>query len=164
MADPVAYLKGIYATAEAGNCSGFLKKVAKDLGILGPGKAIPEDRANGIIKFIYDRRDFWDYVGKGSTDGLAAANQAAKGYLVVAVLKGEEHSDHRDAGHVAIVLPPPLIGLYPRVICSGGKYGTSDGSKAVYTQGSKGVWSSGLSSQQAQFWFIRGKRAPIFET
>jgi len=23
---------------------------------------------------------------------------------------------------------------------------------------------SGLSSQQAQFWFIRGKRAPIFET
>lgn len=141
MADPVAYLKGIYATAEAGNCSGFLKKVAKDLGILGTDKAVPEDRANGIIKFIYEQPKYWEYVGKGSANGLAAANEAAKGYLVVAVLKGEEHSDRRDAGHVAIVLPPPMIDVYPRVICSGGKDGTSDGSKAVYTKGSKGVWS-----------------------
>jgi hypothetical protein len=141
MADPVVYLKDIYATAEAGNCSGFLKKVAEKLGILGAGKAIPNDRANGIIKFIYEQAEHWEYVGKGSINGMAAANEAAKGYLVVAVLKGEEHSDRREAGHVAIVLPPPLIDVYPRVICSGGQYGTSDGSKAVYTKGGKGVWT-----------------------
>src|SRR4051794_17108828 len=104
MADPVAYLKGIYATAEVGNCSGFLKKVADDLGILGPGKAIPEDRANQIIAFIYEHRDHWEYVGEGATEGLKAANAAAEGYLVVAALKGAEHTDKRDAGHVAIVL------------------------------------------------------------
>src|SRR2546428_3120935 len=132
MADPVQFFKGIYGTAEAGNCSGFLEKVAKELGILGADKAIPDDRANQIIEYVGSHPAFWTYIGVGETDGLKAATEAGKGYLVVAVLKGSEHSDHREAGHVAIVLPPPTIDRYPRVICSGGKYGTSDGSKAVY--------------------------------
>ena len=142
MSDPVQFLKGIYATAEVGNCSGFLKKVAKELGILGANKAIPEDRANQIIEFISSHPDFWEYVGVGKKEGLKAATEASKGYFVVAVLKGSEHSDHREAGHVAIVLPPPMIDVYPRVICSGGKYGSSDGSKAVYTPMVYGVWTA----------------------
>jgi hypothetical protein len=77
----------------------------------------------------------------GAEDGQKAANEAAKGYLVVAVLKGADHSDHREAGHVAIVLPPPTLDRYPYVICSGGKAGTSDGSKAVYTPKVGGVWT-----------------------
>ena len=140
MADPVTFLKGIYATAEVGNCSGFLKQVAKELGILGVDKAVPEDRANQIIEYISSRSEFWTYIGVGKTDGVKAATEASKGYFVVAVLKGSEHSDHREAGHVAIVLPPPTLDLYPYVICSGGKYGSSDGSKAVYTPKVFGVW------------------------
>jgi hypothetical protein len=141
MGNPVTFLKGIYATSEAGNCSGFLKKVAKELGILGPNKAIPEDRANQIIEYIGSHSDVWKYIGKGETDGVKAANEAGKGYLVVAVLKGSEHTDHREAGHVAIILPPPTLDKYPYIICSGGKWGTSDGSKAVYTPKVGGVWT-----------------------
>ena len=141
MSDPVTFLKGIYATAEPGNCSGFMKKVAKELGILGAGKAVPEDRANAIIEFISSHSEFWTYIGVGNKDGVKAAAEAGKGYLVVAVLKGADHSDHLDAGHVAFVLPVPTLDVYPYIICSGGKGGTSDGSKAVYTPKVGGVWT-----------------------
>jgi hypothetical protein len=141
MGDPVAFLKDIYKTTEPGNCSGFLKKVADTLGILGPNKAVPDDRANPIIESIGSHPASWSYIGKGDADGVKAATEAGKGYLVVAVLKGAEHSDHREAGHVAIVLPLPTLDRYPYVICSGGKAGSSDGSKAVYTPKVGGVWS-----------------------
>ena len=39
------------------------------------------------------------------------------------------------------MLPPPTLNRYPYIICSGGKFGTSDGSKAVYTPNIGGVWT-----------------------
>jgi len=91
-----------------------------------------EGRANDIIDFISAN---W----KSVPTGAMAAIEAGKGLLVVAVLKGQDHADKRDEGHVAIVLPGPLQakgrgetgGTYPLVWCAGGKTGKSDGTRTV---------------------------------
>ena len=108
------------------NCSGFLKQVAKEQGITLEG------RANDIIEFI---KTHWELVPTAAL----AAQAAADGSFVIALLSGPEHADHRDHGHVAVVLPGPLQvrgsgetgGAYPLVWCAGGKGGKSDGTKTV---------------------------------
>lgn len=109
------------------NCSGFLRNVAKNFDIKGLDSV-----ANGQIEYIMTS---WESI---PTVALAA-DEAAKGWFVVAVLRGSEHADHRDDGHVAIVLPGPLQvrgsgdtgGAYPFVWCAGGKGGQSDGTRTV---------------------------------
>ena len=109
------------------NCSGFLRSVAADFGITGLDKV-----ANGQIEYIMTS---WESIPTAAL----AADEAAKGSFVVAVLRGSEHADHRDEGHVAIVLPGPLQqrgsgdtgGAYPFVWCAGGKGGQSDGTRTV---------------------------------
>jgi hypothetical protein len=145
MGDAAKFLKDLYSKTNVSNCSGFMKDVAKALGILGKDKLgkdkpVPEDDANGIINYISSHPKDWTPIGQGETGALTAATEAGKGYLVIVLLKGEDHSDHRLHGHVAIVLPPPLLERYPRVVCAGGTSGRSDGSKAVYASNFQGVW------------------------
>lgn len=127
------FLSGIYAGTDPSYCNQFLIEVARQLGI--KGGAVPEDLANNIIDYISVHSEYWMKIGEGAKDGQNAAKYANDGYLVVAILKGKDHTDHRTNGHVAIVLPPPMLGDYPRVICAGSVAGRSDGSKAV-----RGVW------------------------
>jgi hypothetical protein len=107
------------------NCSGFLKDVAKDQGIALTG------RANDIIASIIAT---WKLIPTSAI----AAQEADNGEFVVAVLRGPDHADHREEGHVAIVLPGPVQykggdngGSYPLVWCAGGKGGQSHGDKTV---------------------------------
>lgn len=92
----------------------------------------------------------WTYLGKGADGGPAAAEAAGKGYLVLAVLKAGDHvqfslnaatkaydlPNHRNNGHVSVVLPKTDKDGYPFLI-SGSiiAAGKSNGSKSV-----RGVW------------------------
>jgi len=71
------------------DCSGFLKAVAKDLGITLTGMA------NNIIDFMGSSPS-WRSLGN---DADAAVRMAGQRYLVVAGLKAAGH------GHVVIIMP-----------------------------------------------------------
>ena len=73
-----------------GDCSGFLKAVASDLGITLTGQA------NAIIDAM--GRDPWEQLG---TDADQAVNHAGMTYLVVAGLKATPN------GHVVVIVPGP---------------------------------------------------------
>jgi hypothetical protein len=73
-----------------GDCSGFLKAVASDLGITLTGQA------NAIIDAM--GRDPWEQLG---TDADQAVNHAGMAYLVVAGLKATPN------GHVVVIVPGP---------------------------------------------------------
>jgi hypothetical protein len=138
MGDAGKFLSGIYANADVTNCSGYFKDVARALGILGPDKAVPDDQANPIIDYISSHPEYWSKIDAGMA--LTATTEASRGHLVVALLKGADHADHRAHGHLAIVLSLPLLDGYPHVICAGAPSGRSDGSKAVYASNYRGVW------------------------
>lgn len=81
--------------AHKSDCSGFVKAVAKDLGIVVIGQA------NGIIDSLGTN---WMKVPNGSM----AASFAAQGHFVIAGLKANPN------GHVVVVVKGPLNrGLYP---------------------------------------------------
>lgn len=112
------YIKGI---KNKNNCSGFVKAVAKELGIPLPETA----DANGIANLV--KKD-WKKVESGS----AAAQLAGTGAFVLAVLQGSEHKPARINGHVAIVVSGKLYkNKYPSVW--GGSIGgaQSQGEKTV---------------------------------
>lgn len=78
-----------------GNCSGFVKAVASDLGVSLTGQA------NDIIDQINEN-------GWAIDSGQEARDWAEAGYLVVAGLKAQPN------GHVVVVVPGPLAqGKYP---------------------------------------------------
>lgn len=71
------------------DCSGFLKAVARDLGI----------SLNGMANAIIDQMESESTWTNLDTDVDKAKEYAAKGYLVVAGLRANGH------GHVAIIMP-----------------------------------------------------------
>ncbi|SIN80745.1 hypothetical protein SAMN05444166_0989 [Singulisphaera sp. GP187] len=78
-----------------GNCSGFVKAVAAELGVGLSGQA------NDIVKSIV--ANWWPIAS-----GAEAQSWAEAGYLVVAGLEAEPN------GHVVVVVPGPLAnGKYP---------------------------------------------------
>jgi len=97
------------------NCSGFVQRVALQLGINIEGTA------NTMCQKFASRSDSsW----VAATSRIQAAELAKKGFLVIAAkpqLKG--------SGHVMIVLPDESHDGYPRVIGGGNSLGRSDGSK-----------------------------------
>jgi len=103
------------------NCSGFVKSVAKHLGIPIP----PTARADEIVDHI---EASW----KSVATGAEAARQAASGVLVIVGLRAKDHSPARNEGHVAVVVAGALYrNKYPTVW--GGSTGSaqSKGTKSV---------------------------------
>ena len=102
------------------NCSGFVKAVAKKLGI-----PLPPVQADGIIDSI---EISWAKVNTGAE----AAKKVAAGFFVLAGLKSNDHAKKVSQGHVVIVINGPLYRIkYP--MCWGGSTGTaqSKGNKSV---------------------------------
>lgn len=118
------FLKG---TKNKNNCSGFVKAVAKALGIPLPETA----NANEIVDAI--SKDW-----KAVDSGAEAAQLAGTGAFVLAGLKGSDHSPARTSGHVAIVVSGKLYkNKYP-VLWGGSTAGAqSQGDKTVGM-----VWNS----------------------
>lgn len=103
------------------NCSGFVKAVAKKLGIPLPETA----NADGIVDSI--AKDW-----KNLKSGSEAAQQAAAGVFVLVGLKGVGHKPARNNGHVAVVVSGKLYKeKYPPV------WGGSTG--GAQSQGDKSV-------------------------
>ncbi|MCQ8895728.1 hypothetical protein NQT62_04630 [Limnobacter humi] len=103
------------------NCSGFVKAVAKRLGIPLPDTAT----ADGIAAAVESN---WTKVESGAE----AARLAYAGQFVLAVLKAKDHQPKRSNGHVAIVVYGDLYRhRYPKVW--GGSIGAaqSRGDKSV---------------------------------
>ncbi len=89
--------------ANRGDCSGFVHAVAKQLEVTIEGSA------NEIVDMIRSEREW-----RPLSDGVAAAQSAAAGKLVVGGLRGEEQFQHSNHGHVVIVVDGPLAhGRYP---------------------------------------------------
>jgi hypothetical protein len=149
MADAAPFVKAIFQTQKM-NCSGFLKGVMSELGTAAfnlTDKELASLNADALIDRIAAADDQWIKIGKGSDDGASAADFAGQGYLVVALLKAQDHQPKtgKDGlphpythGHIAIVLPGPTNkDGYPYVICGSNnpdtthEYGRSNGSRAV---------------------------------
>jgi len=114
----------IAGTLNSHNCSGFLQSVAAELGV-----PLPAGNADAIMGALAQSSDW-----KRLDSGADAAQKAAQGYLVVAGLKGSEHSPARNNGHVAAVISGPLYrGLYPRCWCGSiaGSVGQSQGLRSI---------------------------------
>jgi hypothetical protein len=147
---PAAVLRDIYGRMDgtgkllADNCSGFIKETLRNFKI-----SFSDGKADALIDQIMAPASEWMYLSKGS-DGASAVKAAAAGYLVLAVLKAADHvqysmdpdtkkytiPDHRNHGHVSVVLPRADKDGYPYLI-SGSivAAGKSNGSKSV-----RGVW------------------------
>jgi hypothetical protein len=101
MADPTPQQKIINKceaefNAHGNDCSGFVKAVANDLGIVMTGQA------NDVVDAIQTAP--WTALG----DGVAAKSKADLGFFVVGGLKDTPH------GHVVVVVQGPLAqGKYP---------------------------------------------------
>jgi len=89
--------------AHQNDCSGFARAVAAQLGV--PLQGLADD----IVQALRS--------GEGWTrlsNGPAAAQAAAAGFLVIAGLKGSEQAHPDPHGHVVVVVAGPLTrGLYP---------------------------------------------------
>lgn len=108
-------------TKNKNNCSGFVKSVALKLGVPLPATA----DADGIVAAL---KKNW----KQLNSGVEAEQQARMGVLVLAGLKGADHSPARTHGHVAVVIAGDLYKKkYPLVW--GGSIGgaQSQGDKSV---------------------------------
>ncbi len=106
------------------NCSGFLKAVAKKLGVPVDETAV----ADGLVDLFAADPESWTPLASGAE----AARAAETGTFVVAGLRSDEHRPKRGQGHVVIVVPGPLYrSLYPT--CWGGSTGgaQSKGTKSV---------------------------------
>jgi len=85
-----------YWDANRKNCSGYVKAIASDLGIILTGQA------NNIVEQI--QKAPWRVL----KSGIEAKVQATNGMFVVAGLKADKH------GHVVVVVPGALAhGKYP---------------------------------------------------
>lgn len=107
--------------ANKNNCSGFVKAVAKKLGI-------PISHTGNADAIVDELSGAWSEVSTGAE----AALKAAAGSLVVVGLKGADHKPARANGHVAIVVSGALYrNKYP--LCWGGSIGgaQSAGTKSV---------------------------------
>ena len=97
--------------ANKNDCSAFVRAVSAACGIGLTGQAddiVDQTTGAGWIKL---------------TDGLQAASMADAGMLVIAGLKGSEHTPPRNNGHVAVVVTGTLAdGKYPT-----GYWGSSGG-------------------------------------
>jgi len=113
-----SFLKGV---SNQDNCSGFVKSVAAKLGVPLPSTA----DADGIA----DAASGWTEVETGAE----AAREAATGHLVLAVLKGTDHTPARTHGHVGVVVSGALYrDKYPKLWCGSlGGLGKSQGDKSV---------------------------------
>lgn len=88
--------------ANAGNCSGFVKAVAATLAVT----------LNGLADDIVTQIQTGDW--QQLADGVAAAEKAGEGWLVVGGLQGGENVPPQSHGHVVIAVSGPLAhGLYP---------------------------------------------------
>jgi len=113
-----SYIEG---TPNKNNCSGFVKEVARKLGVPLPHTA----NADGIVDHLAAN---WAEVA----DGAEAARQAGTGKLVLVGLKASDHTPARNNGHVAVVVSGDLYrSKYPKV------WGGSTGS--AQSQGTKSV-------------------------
>jgi cell wall-associated NlpC family hydrolase len=111
----------IPGTANKDNCSGFVKEVARALGVVLPHTA----NADAIVDHV---KANWSTVA----DGAEAARLAGTGKLVLAGLKAADHTPARNNGHVAVVVSGDLYrSKYPLV------WGGSTGS--AQSQGTKSV-------------------------
>lgn len=112
------FIKGM---ANKNNCSGFVKAVAKRLGIPLPETA----NADGITDAVAND---WTAVASGTE----AARLAASGSFVLAVLKAADHKPSRNNGHVAIVVSGTLYKRQYPVVWGGSIGGAqSQGDKSV---------------------------------
>jgi hypothetical protein len=112
------FIKG---TANKNNCSGFVKAVAKRLGIPLPETTNADGIADAVSKS-------WTAVASGAE----AARLASAGSFVLVVLKAADHTPARNNGHVAIVVSGELYRKqYP--VVWGGSIGSaqSKGDKSV---------------------------------
>jgi cell wall-associated NlpC family hydrolase len=108
-------------TKNKNNCSGFVKAVAKRLGIPLPDTA----NADGIADVVSKK---WTKVASGTE----AARLAGTGTFVLAVLKAADHTPARNNGHVAIVASGELYKQkYPVVWGGSIASAQSKGSKTV---------------------------------
>lgn len=108
--------------AYKGNCSGFVRAVANELGS-GEGMSGNADSQIDALR-----------AGWQSITREEAISRAERGELVVAGLRSDEHSTTRSNGHVAVVSPGELYrGVYPRVWSGsiGGAAGRSEGDRSV---------------------------------
>jgi hypothetical protein len=117
------------------DCSGFVKAAVN--GLEDAALELPaEDDADALI-------DYWSKNWVAVDGGLAAANLAASGSLVVAGVQSGEYSPKRDMGHVVIIAPltknGPITaddlyhGLYP--LAWGGDIGRAYMSKGTLSVG-----------------------------
>ena len=101
--DPVREACEACFEAHEGDCSGFARAVADKLGVPLQGLA------NEIVETLR--------TGRGWTplpDGMAAAQNAHNGKLVLVGLKGSEQIHRNEHGHVAVVVDGPLArNAYP---------------------------------------------------
>jgi len=86
------------------DCSGFVKAVAAELGVILTGDA------DSIVGAIEEGGSNWLSV----RDGVEAKNKADAGYFVIGGLKGKDHAKACKHGHVVVVVPGNLAhGKYP---------------------------------------------------
>lgn len=113
----------IVGLANKNNCSGFLKAVAKSLGIPMTETA----NADTLVQNLIDG-DKWSEVESGSE----AARLAGTGSFVVAGLKSGDHTPARNNGHVAIVVSGELYNKkYPKCWCGSIGAAQSQGTKSI---------------------------------
>src|SRR6185312_7656464 len=85
------------------DCSGFVRAVAEQLGVTISGLA------NEIVDTIRSGEEW-----RAVPDGVAAAERAAAGKLVIGGLRGDEQFEHSNHGHLVVVVDGPLAhGRYP---------------------------------------------------
>ncbi len=90
--------------AHIGDCSGFARAVAQQLGIVLTGMA------DDIVDILRADQNGWTPLA----DGSAAAAAAAAGQFVIGGLKGSEQQKPDPHGHVVVVVEGPLArNAYP---------------------------------------------------
>lgn len=111
----------IAGTRNSSNCSGFIKAVAKKMGVPLPATANADDIVDAIAAG-------WLRLDSGAD----AAQRATTGSFVIVGLKSGDHSPARNNGHVALVVPGELYRkAYPMVWCGSTGGAQSQGTKSV---------------------------------
>lgn len=111
----------IPGTKNRDNCSGFVKAVAKKLGV-PLGETL---NADGLVDAISSS---WTKLASGKD----AATEAGLGKFVVAGMRAKDHAPSRNHGHVVVIVSGDLYrDKYPK--CWGGSLGSaqSRGTKSV---------------------------------
>ena len=117
------------------DCSGFVKAAVN--GLDNASLKVPtDDDADSLI-------DYWSKNWVVVDGGLAAANLAASGRLVVAGVRSGEYSPARDMGHVVIIAPITKDGPVTTKDLYHGKYPRAWGGDIGRTYMSKGTLSVG---------------------